>query len=63
MEERTFEKGTPIRCNRCGAKGTLSKDSVEAIRENGKAWRLQRFSTPDCGHMDCHWVYDCDLTD
>ena len=61
MTEKTFSKGTPIRCNRCDAKGTMNKSEMQAVRENDKCWRLQGFCTPECGHMDSHWVFDCDL--
>ena len=59
-DERVVVKGTPIRCNRCGAKGTFNKAEGRAVRENSKAWRMQTFSIPECGHMDAHWVFDCD---
>ena len=58
-EEKTFSEGTPIRCNRCDARGTVNKE-VRAIRENDKVWRIMDFSIPECGHMDTHWIFDCD---
>ena len=59
MKSQTFAKGTPARCNRCDQQSPLPKN-VDGSRENGKAWRLQGFATLECGHMDCHWVYDAD---
>jgi len=64
MDERTFPKGTPTRCNRCGEVSPFPKSSgAEAVRENGKCWRLQTMATLNCGHMDAHWVFDADLDD
>ena len=61
MDERTFPKGTPTRCNRCNAMSPFPKAEARAVRENSKAWRLQTFATLDCGHMDAHWIFNCDL--
>jgi len=72
-DTRIFDEGTPARCNRCDAKGFLSKP-VHAHRENSKCWRLQRADVlregpggprenPSCGHLDWHWVYDRELAD
>ena len=56
-----FSEGTPIRCNRCGAKG-LSDRTSDAVRENDAAWRLQEMMpNTACGHLDNHWVYIVDL--
>jgi len=60
MEEREFATGTTARCNRCDRPSPLPK-AVGAVRENDKAWRLQGFARLDCGHVDCHWVYERDL--
>lgn len=58
--EKTFEAGTIARCNRCDTKFRLPFPK-KGQRENSKVWRLQEFATsPECGHMDCHWVFDCD---
>ena len=61
MDERTVTRGTPTRCNRCNEIHPFPKTEPRAVRENSKAWRLQSFATLDCGHMDCHWVFDADL--
>ena len=61
MDERTFPKGTPTRCNRCDQVSPFPKREGYAVRENSKVWRLQTFAVLDCGHMDCHWVFDADL--
>ena len=60
-EERTFPQGTPTRCNRCDRVSPFPKAEAKAVRENSRAWRLQTFATLDCGHMDCHWIFDYDL--
>jgi hypothetical protein len=60
MEKRQFAQGTMVRCNRCDSKGHLDRE-VEGRRENDRAWRLQDMARVDeCGHLDCHWVYDKD---
>ena len=60
MAKQTFETGTVARCNRCSAKGHLDR-KVEGVRENDRAWRLQDMARiEECGHLDCHWVYDRD---
>jgi len=62
MDERTFPKGTPTRCNRCNAVSPFPKAEGLAVRENSRAWRLQTMAVLDCGHMDAHWVYESDLS-
>jgi hypothetical protein len=61
--ERQFEAGTEIRCNRCNAKGKVTR-TFHAVRENSKAWRItcaeDMMIHPTCGHMDGHWVFDDD---
>jgi hypothetical protein len=59
--ERTYPKGTPTRCNRCNALSPFPKEEARAVRENSRVWRLQTSALLDCGHMDCHWVFDADL--
>ena len=60
MEGTTFGTDAIARCNRCDAKGHLSRPAY-GIRENDRAWRLQDMRTIDtCEHMDSHWVYDAD---
>ena len=60
MTEKEFEKGTIIRCNRCDAKGEAPRN-FRAIKENDKVWRIQdMWTNRTCGHMDAHWVFNCD---
>lgn len=61
MDEKTFPRGTPTRCNRCGETSPFPKKLADAHRENDRVWRLQTFATLECGHMDCHWVFNADL--
>jgi len=61
MDERFFKAGTIIRCNRCDAKGEAPRD-FRAIKENDRVWRIQDMMIhPTCGHMDAHWVFNCDI--
>ena len=58
--DKHFEAGTIIRCNRCDTKGKAPR-GFRAIRENDRVWRIQDMMThPVCGHMDAHWVFNCD---
>jgi hypothetical protein len=61
IETRTFERGTPTRCNVCDEVSPFPKARGKAMRENSRAWRLQTMAVLECGHMDAHWVYDQDL--
>lgn len=58
--EKVFAAGTVIRCNRCDAKSPATRE-FRAVRENEKVWRVQDMMVAGCGHMDAHWVFDCDL--
>jgi hypothetical protein len=58
--EITITRGTTVRCNRCNTASPFPKSESRAIRENNKAYRLQKMATLDCGHMDAHWVFVAD---
>lgn len=57
MEKRIFPIGTPVNCNRCRAMDELLEET-EGVLAQGSTFRLTQMRRLQCGHLDCHWVYD-----
>jgi hypothetical protein len=55
--QQEFPQGKVAHCNRCGKSSELPRTMV-GNRENSRAWRLIEMVALDCGHVDCHWVYE-----
>lgn len=58
----TYTTSTPARCNQCQAKFALAADAQGYEMGTTAAARLISFAAcPECGAVDCHWVYKADL--